>query len=77
MLTYEWLQQVRSYLSIQTSTYLFATKLSGQIPDGYNLIQTGDIEGETIDVSQINVGIFFLSIYTKDNKIRTEKIIKN
>jgi len=35
MLTYEWLQQVLSYLSIQTSTYLFATKLSGQIPDGY------------------------------------------
>jgi len=41
------------------------------------MIQTGDIEGETIDVSQINVGIFFLTIYTKDNKIRTEKIIKN
>ena len=41
------------------------------------MIQTGDIEGETIDVSQINEGIFFLTIHTKDNKIRTEKIIKN
>ena len=76
MLTYEWLQQVRSHQSIQTSTY-FSTKKSAQIPDGSGLIQTGDLEGETIDVSQINEGIFFLTIYTKDNKIRTEKIIKN
>jgi hypothetical protein len=39
-------------------------------------ILSGNIVGRTIDVSSLSDGIFFLTIQTKDNKIRTEKIVK-
>lgn len=41
------------------------------------LIQSGEVVGKTINVSKISRGIHFVTVYTKDNKSRTEKIIKN
>ena len=41
------------------------------------LMQSGMLEGNTVNVSKLNSGIYFLTLYTKDQKFRTEKIIKN
>ena len=41
------------------------------------LLQAGDLDSNTIGVSRLNKGIYFLTVYTKDQKFKTEKIIKN
>ena len=42
------------------------------------LKKTGQLLGKnTIDMSRINTGIYFLTVYTKDQKFKTQKIIKN
>ena len=41
------------------------------------LEQAGDVNGKSIDVSRLINGIHFITLYTKDSKSRTEKIIKN